>query len=36
MFEARHGRAPTEEEVEQWKATLREASAEAAKADESA
>jgi GNAT superfamily N-acetyltransferase len=36
MFEARHGRAPNAEEVEQWKATLREASAEAAKADESA
>jgi GNAT superfamily N-acetyltransferase len=33
MFEARHGRAPNAEEVEQWKATLREASAEAANAE---
>ena len=33
MFQARHGRPPNEEEVEQWKATLKEASAEAAKAE---
>ena len=35
MFEERHGRPPTAEEVEQWKATLNEASAQAA-ADEDA
>ena len=35
MFEERHGRPPTAEEVEQWKATLNEASEQAA-ADDSA
>jgi GNAT superfamily N-acetyltransferase len=33
MFEERHGRPPTADEVEQWKATLNEASAEAAAAE---
>ena len=36
MFEERHGRPPTAEEVEQWKATLNEASAEQAAANDSA